>query len=334
MADGTDEPTGTPDDVTVGQPAVARPRRAWIAFALGLLTPGLGQLYAGYPSRAAVFYGLTILAIPVAFVVASIHSLTPFNLVGALAFTASVTLYIQIDAVLAARRQDRAYQLRRFNRWYVYLACAVAQQFLVEASARVLVEGAKVSIQAYRNPASSMEKTVLMGDHLLADNLAYGLRLPGQQNETWRWANPARGDLVTFRYPQDPSVVFIKRVVGLPGEKLAIRAAVVFINEEPLSEPYVTHILPLVSTPACAGCEDDSQASWGPETIPEGAYFVLGDNRDNSNDSRFFGSVPRANILGRVRSVYWSVDVGRDPALPGGGRAKRIRWERIGLRLR
>jgi signal peptidase I len=133
-----------------------------------------------------------------------------------------------------------------------------------------------------------MADTIIAGDHVLADNRAYaGGRMP------------QRGDIVTFLYPEDRSRLFLKRVIGLPGEQVEIRDRVVHIDGRPLTEAYAKHIR---SEP------EPLLEAWGPELVPPDAVFLLGDNRDNSRDSRFWGHVPFDDLRGRAFLTYWSQD--------------------------
>ncbi len=321
---GVDTPTNAP-------PRVKR-RKGWLAFVLGLFVPGLGQLYAGYPGRALMMYALPVLALPVAVAVLSLHSLGPLNLLGSLALALVARLVPLFDGLLAARRQAPDYTLRRFNRWYVYAACGLVHIGLTLSVKVPAVSLARISVQAFRLPAGSMEPTLLIGDHLLVDNLAYGVRLPWAEAESWHLADPRRGDLVTLRLPLDRSRVFIKRVIGLPGERVEVRDKLVLIDGRPLQEPYAHHLAGR-SRPASSSDLDDTRPTWGPATVPTGRYFVLGDNRDNSLDSRYFGYVPSRDILGRVRLVYWSIAMSRADVSGDGPLLHPVRWRRVGLRL-
>ena len=144
----------------------------------------MGQLYAGYPRRALTFYCLPFLLVPCLFVILSLHSLAPLPLAGAFALSIAVTLLGPVDAFFAAGRQSPSYRLRRFNRWYIDAACVVVQSFASPFIAERLVAFGKVSVQAFKLPTGSMQDTLLIGDYLLVDNLAYGLRLPGLESES------------------------------------------------------------------------------------------------------------------------------------------------------
>jgi signal peptidase I len=182
-------------------------------------------------------------------------------------------------------------------------------------------------VQAFQIPSESMENTLLIGDYLLVDKLHFG------QDGFWDRVIPyrpvRRGDIVVFHYPVDPSVHFVKRVIGVPGDKIRLIDRRVYVNGVPLDEPYVHYFRPheeyrdefprldLAVMPSVTGTwwtemkklVDDNQL-----IIPEGNYFVMGDNRDDSLDSRYWGFVPRENIVGRPLLIYWSISNPDPPA--------------------
>lgn len=166
-------------------------------------------------------------------------------------------------------------------------------------------------VQAYKIPSGSMLDTLLIGDHLLVNKFQYGVRLPFTDVVVLPFSDPKFQDIIVFEYPQDPSKDFIKRVVGLPGDTIEIRDKVVYRNGVKLDEPYVQHTDPRV----LPGPRDNLE----PVTVPLGKYFVMGDNRDESLDSRFWGFVDRGAILGKAWVIYWSW-----------GGMDDIRWARIG----
>jgi signal peptidase I len=174
-------------------------------------------------------------------------------------------------------------------------------------------------VQAFTIPSESMEQTLLIGDYLLVDKLCYG------GNTGWNRLLPyrkvRRGDIIVFHYPVNPAQDFVKRVVALPGDRLRLVNKRVFINGAPLEEPYVQYIAALRNLyrddfPQTGSPDYGVDAKWWKEMpklvenhqliIPEGHYFVLGDNRDDSQDSRYWGFVPRENIIGRPLLIYWS----------------------------
>jgi signal peptidase I len=168
-------------------------------------------------------------------------------------------------------------------------------------------------VQAFKIPTGSMQNNLLIGDHLLVNKMVYSPSLGPWEAKILAKKPIQRGHVVVFKFPEDPTRDFIKRVIGLPGEKVEIRNKVVFIDGRPLDEPYV-HFLepPLSPGDPEYGIRGDERHNWGPEVIPEGHLFVLGDNRDNSRDSRFWGTLPRDQVKGRAFIVYWSYEASRD----------------------
>lgn len=153
-------------------------------------------------------------------------------------------------------------------------------------------------VQAFKIPSGSMLETLQIGDHLLVNKFLYGLKRPFSDEYLLRGDDPAVGDVIVFRYPEDPSLDYIKRVVGTPGDVLQMRDKVLYRNGVAVNEPYVRHSQPGVMLPR--------RDNWGPITVPADKYFVLGDNRDDSQDSRFWGFVDRTAIRGKAWIIYWS----------------------------
>jgi len=162
-------------------------------------------------------------------------------------------------------------------------------------------------VQAFKIPSGSMLPTLQIGDHILVNKFIY------------RFQSPHRGDIIVFKYPRDEGRDFIKRVIGVPGDKLMIREKQVFINDRPLSEPYVIH-----TDPEIQEAPYSPRDFYGPLIIPPGKYFMMGDNRDHSMDSRFWGLLDQDKIRGKAFLIYWSWD----------GERFRPRWERIGKLVR
>jgi len=147
-------------------------------------------------------------------------------------------------------------------------------------------------------PTASMEGTILVGDHLFMDKLLYGPEIPIVHWRLPMLKSIKRGDIVVFRYPKDPSEMFLKRVAATGGDRLEILDGTLYVNSEPVREPYAVHHAPI----------HNQHESWGPIVVPEGKLFVMGDNRDNSSDSRDWGFVPVHNVIGEPLFVYWSYD--------------------------
>jgi signal peptidase I len=195
-------------------------------------------------------------------------------------------------------------------------------------------------VQAFQIPSESMENTLLVGDYLLVNKLCYGG--PGIGDHLMPYQKIARGDIIVFHYPVDPQQHFVKRVIGVPGDHLRMERKRVLINGKPLDEPYVRFLepannlfrdnFPRVDIPAIGlegkwWLEMRKLVEDGQLIIPEGHYFVMGDNRDDSQDSRYWGFVPRENIIGRPLVIYWSVkNWDRDPSASALGRLYHVAY--------
>jgi len=170
-------------------------------------------------------------------------------------------------------------------------------------------------VQAFKIPSGSMIPTLLIGDHLLVNKFLYGVRNP-LNGQVWiPLAKPRQGDIIVFKYPRDPSQDFIKRVVGVAGDKVEVKNKELFVNDAPYVVKGPIHSDPQIRP----GLRDN----FGPVIVPEHAVFVMGDNRDNSHDSRFWGCVDLTAIKGKAMILYWSWD--SDASL-----AQSVRWNRIG----
>ncbi len=170
-------------------------------------------------------------------------------------------------------------------------------------------------LQPFKLPSASMRETLLVGDHLLATKFDYGLRLPFTDIVLYEGRAPEIGEVIILKYPRDPDVNFIKRVVGLPGDVIEMRNKQFYRNGRPVQEPYIRNTEPDTVLPV--------RDNFGPVTVPPDSYFVMGDNRDNSMDSRFWGFVERKAVVAKARRLYWSWEGITD-----------IRWSRIGMAIR
>jgi signal peptidase I len=188
-------------------------------------------------------------------------------------------------------------------------------------------------VQAFKIPSGSMIPTLLIGDHILVSKLAYGFQLPKDcefqvsfppvtcfsSTLVMNFDPPQRGDIIVFRYPEDESKDFIKRVIGLPGDTLHIQNKKITVNGQPLIDEAFTQRI----DPGIIDSRINPRDNLGPLTVPPDSYFVMGDNRDQSLDSRFWGFVRMDKIKGRAFLVYWSWN-------GQGSWTDVIRWERIG----
>jgi signal peptidase I len=184
-------------------------------------------------------------------------------------------------------------------------------------------------IQAYKIPSGSMEPTLLIGDHILVNKLIYGLRVPDSifglhppgipyGRYLFRLEAVHRGDVVVFVFPPDPTKDFIKRVIGVPGDTVEVRSGILYLNGQKADDPHAHYEVPLGEhvTPS-------PRDNYGPLKVPDGKLFMMGDNRDRSYDSRWWGLVDQNLAEGRALVIYWSWD--SDAPGPIG-----VRWNRFG----
>jgi len=169
-------------------------------------------------------------------------------------------------------------------------------------------------VQAFKIPTGSMEPNLLIGDHLLVNKVIYSPSALPLEDRILAKKPIERGHVVVFKFPEDPTRDFIKRVIGLPGETVEIRDKTVFINGQALTEPYAHFQEPPLhrDDPEYSLRSEGVRDNWGPQVVPAGQLFVMGDNRDNSRDSRFWGFLPRDQVKGRALLVYWSYEASRE----------------------
>ena len=197
-----------------------------------------------------------------------------------------------------------------------------AESLLIAALIAFLVRG--FIIQAFKIPSGSMIPTLLIGDQLLVNRLSYVVKIPFTDIVLAHIGTPKRGDVVVFRYPEDHSKDFIKRVIGVGGDVIEIKDKKVFVSGKPLDDPHARFIDDRIF-PAGTQIPRDN---FGPVTVPKDSYFCMGDNRDNSADSRFWGFVKTDELVGRALIIYFSLDSQPESFL------HYIRWERIGRLIR
>jgi signal peptidase I len=200
-------------------------------------------------------------------------------------------------------------------------------------------------VEAFKIPSGSMEGTLLVGDFLLVNKMLYGAEVPFTDKQLPRVREPRRGDVVVFQWPEDPSKNFVKRLIGIPGDTVEMRAGELWLNGEHRHEHYAVRGEPdhdpageafrwqrdFVAPHVDVRSYHPSRSNWGPLVVPPGHYFTLGDNRDNSLDSRYWGFVPDSLVRGSPIFVYYSY-------APDSGAAMswltRIRWSRLGELVR
>jgi signal peptidase I len=240
--------------------------------------------------------------------------------------------------------EKRALALRALNRprtpWRAFSEWA----FIIIAAVGVVLVLRPFGIEAFKIPSGSMERTLLVGDFLFVNKAVYGAQVPFLHTRLPAFAHPTRGEILVFEYPLNPDKNYVKRLIGLPGDTVEMRDGVVWINGRAIVEPYVVHTDPntdpggeefawqrpfLVRTAEAS--VHPSRNNWGPLVVPDGNYFVLGDNRDNSSDSRYWGFVADSLVRGRPMFVYYSY---APDALRRAPWITNIRWERIGMPVR
>ncbi len=181
-------------------------------------------------------------------------------------------------------------------------------------------------VQAFKIPTGSMEPNLLVGDHLLVNKFVFASTASGLERLLLPVRPVVRGDVVVFKFPEDPERDFIKRIIGLPGETIEVRGTQVLIDGTAIAQPFAHFLLP--HDPASPVNEGDPRERYGPVTVPAGHYFAMGDNRDNSQDSRYWGFMPGHYVKGRALMIYWSF--GDAPSASGvGAILGGTRWSRL-----
>jgi len=278
-------------DVPVDRP---RPPRRSLALLMTLVAPGAGHVLRGHVLRGFVWaVGLSGFGLVVVFVM----PVTFATIAGAIVVGPLALLVCALDTLWLRDTTPS---------WKALLVSWAALLISGAIVGDQLTSYYKNSVQAFSIPSPSMEPALARGDFVLTDKSAY------------RSAGPRRGDIIVFRYPLDERRDFIKRVIGVPGDRIEFRGRQVLLNGHVLYEPYVKlaqETSPLARCLYVFGCD--------PTYVPVDSYFVMGDNRDNSQDSRHWGFVRRAKVVGRAFAIYWSWD----PEL------RRPRLTRVGMAL-
>jgi signal peptidase I len=181
--------------------------------------------------------------------------------------------------------------------------------------------------QAFKIPTGSMEHNLLIGDHLIVNKMVFAPTLTAFERAILPERQIRRGDIIVFKFPKDPERDFIKRVIGLPGDRVELHRKRVYVNGQALAEPYAEFLEP----PSTGGAPrvDDLREEYGPVTVPTDQYFMMGDNRDNSEDSRYWGFLPASYIKGEALFIYFSFD----ETLPASHLLGGIQWARMFRRV-
>ena len=275
---------------------INKPRKPWIAGLLSFIADGLGHIYSGSAKRG--IWIITIVAflfLPITLFIftLSLEWAIGFGLLALL----SIKTFIIIDSTRIARNKTSEYLLKPYNKIWVYFFYAFIISMTLE-----YYPGKHLIAQAFKIPTSSMSPTIQIGDHIMSNRWTY------------RFNSPERGDVVIFKFPKDEKKMFIKRIIGMPGEALEIKNKQIFINGLPLNKSYGK------LSPVFSENTDSKKFNFGPVTISDKAYFVMGDNWANSHDSRHWGFLKDSKILGKAVSLYWSWD----------SKLGKVRWNRVG----
>lgn len=274
----------------------AKPRKWWIAGFLSLLVPGLGQLYNGQAKKAILFY-LLAEGLPLLWAILIVVLPSVYAVIGAILLIVAVHLFIIVEAVLSARRVGDAYRLKLYNNVYAYIIIALFLSLALQPSLGYVTK--EFLIEAFKIPTSAMEPTLIVSDHILAEKFSKAAK------------EPRRGDIIVFKSPQHENKNFVKRVVGIAGDVVELRNKTLYVNGQLVQEDYIS--------PSTQG----TVPTFGPITVPANSLFVMGDNRENSLDSRIFGFVNTSNVIGHAKVIYWSWDRGDI----------KVRWDRVGRPL-
>lgn len=298
-----------------------RPRRPWVAVLLSVLTPGLGHFYAGQlPLAAVAFVVVRLVGLLTIVLLLLLASLGAFGIAAPLVLGLSLWVGLLVHAARTARHAPVEYRLRAYNRWWIYAGILLLDAFVGSQVSFGWIK--KHMLEAFQLPSSSMDPTLMRGDYLFVTKL--GLARPVERDEVVVYQDPSRG------------VAFIKRVVGLPGDTLAMAAGALHRNGRSVSEPWSRLAEAVPEQPATSDFSGHfpyllrdtagyrpTMRDWGPILVPADAMFLLGDSRDNSYDSRFEGPVPLGFIRGKPLVIYFSVDRAQGWS---------VRWSRIGAR--
>jgi signal peptidase I len=291
-----------PDQITTA----ARPRKPWLAALFSLFLPGLGQVYNGEAEKGIVLFSILFLAPAILYSICFPQIPRPFNIALPFLILFSFRIYIIIDAFVVARKLGKSFELKPYNSWHYYLLAVAVSWSLSE----VVFKGAM--LQSFKLASAGMAPTLQTGDYIFADKLAYGIRNPVTNKCIAFCDKPQRGDVVVFIFPEDRTKDFVKRVMGVGGDTVEIHDKEVYINGKQIDDPHA-HFLGDDPQTAALPTRDD----FGPRTVPENHIFVIGDNRDCSYDSRYWGFVSVNDVKGKIAVIYWSWNGG-------------VRWERIG----
>jgi signal peptidase I len=277
-----------------------KPRSKWKTAFLTLLTMGLGHIYCGEVKRGFIFFAIHYVLILLSFILLKLSpSLTSLATIAIVML--SYFIYCLTDALKVSRKKTHYYEMQKYNRWYVYVAVILIFLLIPRPLTRNYIK--ENVAKTFSIPTGSMIPTLLIGDMLVA------------KTDPISKSDINKGELVIFNYPKDRSRIFIKRVIATEGETLSIINKKVLVDDVVLEEPYIIN-----SDPEIITNQSTPRDNLNSVKIPKGSMFVLGDNRDDSYDSRHWGFVKKSDIIGKAALLFWSWD----------SENYNVRWNRIG----
>jgi len=265
-----------------------RKRRPIIALFLSLAMSGLGQMYSGRLKRGLILYLVGFFLVAILLTTGLFFKF--YGMIIGLVILLAFKLFVSLEAFFVTKSVGEITP-KPYNRWYFYIIILLVSAFaihpLVSSSIR------NYFVRAYKTPSSGMEPALLVGDYFIAKMGIYKL-LEG----------PKRSDIIIFQHPKDPSKDLIKRIIGLEGEKIEISGKKIYIDEKEIKDPW-GYYEDLIVMP------QGFIERFGPVVVPRNSFFVLGDNRYESLDSRFWGFVPQRGVRGKALYIYWAKNKSR-----------------------
>lgn len=283
-----------------------KPRNTWKAILLHLLVPGFGQFYSNQFKRAIIFYTISEIIFITGILTTAITEKF-FVLLISIICSIIFWLYVLIDAIILTRvNQSDFYPTRFNNRWCKYILVFI---IVIAISWSLDYVRQKYIIEAYKTTTESMANTLLTGDMLIAKKCGYN--------------SIKNNDVVILKSPQDQEVNYIKRYVAKGGQTIEIKDKQLIVDGEPIPLPEGGKHIDDRILPFALDTYGGKRDNMPPFTVPDNNLYVMGDNRDNSIDSRFWGAVPKENVIGKTMFIHWSFN----------SEDSSVRWERIGMQI-
>lgn len=272
-----------------------KPKEPLIALLLTVLIPGLGHVYSGKENNGIKYFSVLIL-LPLILFLYVTHPLTTANfgigyiLIAIFLFLVGLNIFVLIDSYKCAKSFNKHHNIElntpKLRKIWI-IVCIIFFMFIFHPSSLVGIYVKARMVKAFKIPTESMKPTLIEGDRLLVNKAIY------------RSSEPKRGDIIVFKYPDKTELAFLSRVAGLPGESLEIKGGKLVINDKTIKS--------FVPNGGYFNTGDYGQSGQVIK-IPQGKYFVLGDNTLNSRDSRYYGFVPKENLIGKAYKIYYPFD--------------------------